>query len=106
MEVQRLSIRRKWVRLPSGAPTNERKEERMIVKFKVNNGGFAYHEADEVIVGGERVNREDIKGTALMYSPQAKDKVASFRVRDNTLKTVYYSVGYLLNNNGDTINSL
>lgn len=75
--------------------------------FQTQDGGYIYHEVDEVITKNEYVTYKDVEGTAFCYvDPEdfPKCKLIHFRLKDGKLKSAYFRTAYLLNNDGDTIN--
>lgn len=80
----------------------------MIVKLKTKNG-YVFHDADEVITSIESVKIKDYHYSSLIYTSKGEGestKLIQFRNKNGALKTAIYDVGYLLNDQGHTINSL
>ena len=77
----------------------------MILKMKLEKS-WAYHETEEVRIEEGMHKTEDIEG-ALVYS--GKDDIAHllyYKNKAGKWQGILYRAGYLLNNAGDTINSL
>lgn len=76
----------------------------MIVKLSKGDG-WVYHQADQVFTSNDRFE-VDLKENAYIYGEGDKQKKLSLRKVDGPLVSAYYTVGYLLNDDGKTINSL
>lgn len=75
----------------------------MILKFETNTG-YAYHEALELRTEDKTYNIDDIHGAYVYVDGEAK--LLYYKNEKDQWQGVLYCVGYLLNNDGNTINML